>query len=112
MRPEASLTSDPSGDVAINLGSGVPKKAPVAVEEVSATMGAMNLPLHCSLTVCWASVFLSLASSQDFGPEQALVPEASGARSVFSADLDGDGDMDVISASDFDNMIAWFENLM
>jgi hypothetical protein len=36
----------------------------------------------------------------------------SGAACVFSADLDGDGDEDVISASTYDNMIAWFENIM
>ncbi len=30
---------------------------------------------------------------------------------MFSADLDGDGDMDVLSASEGDNKIAWYENL-
>ena len=32
-------------------------------------------------------------------------------RSVFAADLDGDGDQDVLSASERDNKIAWYENL-
>jgi hypothetical protein len=32
------------------------------------------------------------------------------AYSVFSADLDGDGDMDVLSASFTDDKIAWYEN--
>ncbi|MGQ0701199.1 MAG: FG-GAP-like repeat-containing protein [Panacagrimonas sp.] len=35
---------------------------------------------------------------------------ANGAREVFSADLDGDGDVDVLSASYIDNKIAWYEN--
>ncbi len=35
---------------------------------------------------------------------------ADGARSVFAADLDGDGDNDVLSASWNDNKIAWYEN--
>jgi gliding motility-associated-like protein len=35
---------------------------------------------------------------------------ADGARSVFAADMDGDGDMDILSASIFDNTIAWYEN--
>jgi len=34
-----------------------------------------------------------------------------GAAAVFAADLDGDGDDDVLSASRFDNSIAWYENL-
>ena len=36
--------------------------------------------------------------------------EANGARSVYAADLDGDGDADVLSASRFDDKIAWYEN--
>ncbi|HJL60058.1 MAG TPA: VCBS repeat-containing protein, partial [Candidatus Thalassarchaeaceae archaeon] len=32
------------------------------------------------------------------------------ARSVFAADLDNDGDMDIISVSANDDTIAWYEN--
>ncbi len=32
------------------------------------------------------------------------------ARSVFAVDVDGDGDIDVLSASYYDNKIAWYEN--
>ncbi|MGB1167421.1 MAG: BspA family leucine-rich repeat surface protein, partial [Flavobacteriaceae bacterium] len=39
-----------------------------------------------------------------------IATSADGARSVFAADLDGDGDMDIISASQNDDTIAWYEN--
>jgi hypothetical protein len=39
-----------------------------------------------------------------------LTTQASGASSVSAGDLDGDGDVDVLSASDFDAKIAWYEN--
>ena len=38
-----------------------------------------------------------------------IATSVSGARSVFAADIDGDGDLDVISASYADNTIAWYE---
>jgi hypothetical protein len=45
-----------------------------------------------------------------FGPQQIISTVADGARSVFSIDLDGDGDNDVLSASRLDDKIAWYEN--
>ena len=45
-----------------------------------------------------------------FGPQQVITTATSGARSVYAADLDGDGDMDVLSASFGDNKVAWYEN--
>ncbi|MCH7700152.1 MAG: VCBS repeat-containing protein [Planctomycetes bacterium] len=42
--------------------------------------------------------------------EQVISTNALGARSVFAADLDGDGDIDVLSASDIDSKLAWYEN--
>lgn len=32
-------------------------------------------------------------------------------RSVHATDVDGDGDVDVLSASEGDNKIAWYENI-
>ncbi len=48
--------------------------------------------------------------AQDFGPPQVVSATADGAFAVFAADLDGDGDDDVLSASLFDDTIAWYEN--
>jgi len=39
-----------------------------------------------------------------------IATSAEGARSVFVADMDNDGDMDIISASYTDDTIAWYEN--
>ncbi|MDP6011916.1 MAG: VCBS repeat-containing protein, partial [Candidatus Poseidoniaceae archaeon] len=39
-----------------------------------------------------------------------IATSANGAESVFVADMDNDGDMDIVSASGSDNTIAWYEN--
>ncbi len=46
-----------------------------------------------------------------FGTRQIITDEVMGAGAVFAADLDGDTDLDVISASIMDNKIAWYKNL-
>ena len=52
-----------------------------------------------------------------FGPPQRILSYHDGdnvdvLQAVFTADLDGDGDADVLSASWHDDKIAWYENLM
>ena len=50
-------------------------------------------------------------SAEDrFGPEQIVAGQARSPLSVFAADLDGDGDLDVLSAAERDDEIAWYEN--
>jgi len=39
-----------------------------------------------------------------------IATSANGAESVFVADMDNDGDMDIVSASWIDDTIAWYEN--
>ncbi len=46
-----------------------------------------------------------------FSTEKLISSSVFGARSVYSADIDNDGDMDVLSASENDDKIAWYENL-
>ena len=57
-------------------------------------------------------------SFSGFKPQQQVLngplgspTSAGGAWSVYATDLDGDGDADVLSASDIDDKIAWYENL-
>lgn len=47
-----------------------------------------------------------------FRPEQRVIiqSETNGPTSVYAADLDGDGNLDVLSASSRDDKIAWYEN--
>jgi len=45
-----------------------------------------------------------------FGPEKVITTLTDNPRSVYAADLDGDGDNDVLSASIADDTIAWYEN--
>jgi hypothetical protein len=42
--------------------------------------------------------------------EHAIATAADGARTVYAADVDGDSDQDVLSASHGDDTIAWYEN--
>ncbi len=45
-----------------------------------------------------------------FGAQQVISTAVDNPRSVFGADVDGDGDLDVLSASLMDHKIAWYEN--
>ena len=43
--------------------------------------------------------------------EYTITTSANGAGSVYAIDMDGDGDTDVLSASIYDDTVAWYENL-
>jgi predicted RNA methylase len=60
--------------------------------------------------IAWYENQGSAGFGQVFGAQQVITTAADGARSVYAVDLDGDGDADVLSASDLDNKIAWYEN--
>jgi len=61
-------------------------------------------------TVVWFENRLN-QSQQDFGPEQVVTNSVFIPMSVYAADMDKDGDADVLSASQGDDMVAWYENL-
>jgi hypothetical protein len=45
-----------------------------------------------------------------FGTQQIITMNIDVIKSIFTSDLDGDGDLDLLSASRNDNKIAWYEN--
>src|SRR5690554_6027083 len=57
-------------------------------------------------------LFLCFQAHAQFGPQQIISSEAQLARSVFAADINGNGHQDVIASARIgDFHIAWFENL-
>lgn len=52
----------------------------------------------------------ALLTQAPFAPAFDLPASADGARSVVGADIDGDGDTDLVSASQGDDEIVWWEN--
>ena len=59
-------------------------------------------------TVTW---FENLDGNGAFSSEKVIAGTASGVAEIFIADLDGDLDMDVVTATNGDDRIAWHENL-
>ncbi len=58
-------------------------------------------------TIAW---YENIDGQGSFGQQQVISTAADGAISVYSSDVDGDGDQDVLSASLWDNKVAWYEN--
>ena len=59
--------------------------------------------------ILFALCFISVAVGQPSFTAADIATSADGAFSVFVADLDGDGDMDIVSASYNDDTIKWYE---
>ena len=55
-------------------------------------------------------LFISALVGQPTFTEYSISTSADGGFSVYAADVDGDGDMDVLSASYNVDKIAWYEN--
>ena len=70
----------------------------------STSGGTFNTPQTISFTTRNASTVSPTFTAAD------IDTSADSARSVFAADMDGDGDLDIISASLLDDTIAWYEN--
>ena len=63
---------------------------------------------HADNQVSW---FKNMDGNGNFGPAQTITNLADKPQSIYTADIDGDGDQDVLSASTEDNKVAWYENM-
>ena len=45
-----------------------------------------------------------------FGTQQIITTDIVAPRSVYAIDIDGDGDVDILSGSASDGKVAWYEN--
>jgi len=80
------------------------KKAPRLFIRLVGLFGALALTMLLPLGRAAAD------GEVPFGAGSVITTTADHAISVYAADVDGDGDMDVLSASYGDNMVAWHEN--
>ena len=66
-------------------------------------------PLLALLVACAVPAMAQMADCMDNARQTIDAGGTNGVASVFAVDLDGDGDIDVLSASTNDDTIAWYE---
>ena len=72
--------------------------------------GDMDI-LSASLSDDKVAWYENLDGLGNFGSQQIITTSLGGQNTVYAADLDNDGDIDVLSSAPGDNVIAWYENL-
>ncbi len=80
---------------------------------VTLTTGVQQDISNTALSNPQSFIFTTKSSLTGFNPSftvEDIDTTVDGASSVFVADLDGDGDLDIVTASNADDTIAWYEN--
>ncbi|MEH1009439.1 T9SS type A sorting domain-containing protein [Winogradskyella sp. ECml5-4] len=76
--------------------------------DLDGDMDIVAVSASYSNNVYWIENLNGLGS---FGQVNVISSSSDGARGVYSSDLDGDGDKDIVVASSFDDEIEWYENI-
>jgi len=97
-QPTVSSVSSSTADGSYNAGEVIP--ITITFSEAATVTGTPQLTLATGSALDGSISFNS----------HTITTSANGAQSVYTADVDGDGDMDVLSASYYDDKIAWYEN--
>jgi hypothetical protein len=69
--------------------------------------------LRRALRIVWLLLLLpavSASASPQFFTRHDIHDDFNGARSIYATDVDGDGDIDVLSAAYYNDQICWWEN--
>jgi len=96
--------------VAATVTSATANKLVVTVPAATTGPGDVIVTSFSVNSLAFKFTILSAPSPGAFGNQNTITTAANGAQSVYAADLDGDGDMDVLSASFNDDKIYWYEN--
>ncbi len=105
----AWLTLTDNGDGTASL-SGTPTNAEVGDHSVVLVVSDGSVSSQQSFTLAVANTDDAPTFEEPSFVEHTITTAADGAIFVTTEDVDGDGDLDVLSASYNDNTIAWYEN--
>ena len=97
-QPTVSSVSSSTADGSYNAGEVIP--ITITFSEAATVTGTPQLTLATGSALDGSISFSS----------HTITTSADMARDVYAADVDGDGDMDLLSASGNDDKISWYEN--
>ena len=100
---------EPTFSSAHNIDTSCPQAISVFAADIDGD-GDMDVLSACRSadTILWYEN--DGASDPSWSTGNVITTDADGVYSIFVADLDGDGDLDVTSTSENDDKIAWYEN--
>ena len=81
----------------------------IAINEAVAVSGTPQLTLETGSSDAVVNYSSRSVGNPSFSAAD-IATSADGAEDVYIADMDNDGDMDIVSASANDDAIAWYEN--